>query len=484
MFGVSEDATKYADDGGAALFATMRELGMTQDRVAVFWDANEPATIQEVGFLDRMIAAARASKIRIVFSVQPRPALAFATNTAGRIAAFASYLQALARRYPSVREFAIMNEPNERLFLQPQHAADGEILSGATYEQILAAAYDALKAVSRKIEVAGMALSPDGNDGKPGSDNESVSPVRFIAAVGQAYRASGRTAPLMDELDVHAYSAKNVWSLIKPRRWPNAGAADLGRLKQAFWDAFHDTGQPVFAEPDTPRGTPTIRFRLDETATQVAIDPAKVSPSLYTGKENVATVDEATQATYYTQLIARVKCDPSVAALLFFHLVDEPSLQRFQSGLLRADLSQRPSFGAVKAAIASRETCPATTPWRHTTRVVGAKAIFDLTPRSAKVRVFGLSARAGEDAYATAGIFRADDTVPALRDLRGALAAGQRPGAVLATRKLITANRTPRFEFHGELRPGRYVYAISMRAALDPARTSIFRSGVFEITPG
>ena len=90
--------------------------------------------------------------------------------------------------------------------------------------------------------MAGLALSPDGNDGAPGSDNESVSPVRFIAAVGEAYRESGRTAPLMDSVDLHVYAGKNNWSLVKSRRWPNAGGADLDRIKQAFWDAFHDTG--------------------------------------------------------------------------------------------------------------------------------------------------------------------------------------------------------------------------------------------------
>jgi hypothetical protein len=488
-FGASEDATKYAEDGGAALFQRMRDLGMTENRVAVFWNANQPSTIQEQDFLDRMIPVANRLNIRIVFSVQPQPALAFATDQTQRIALFAAYLKKLAQRYPSVQDFVICNEPNERRFLQPQHGPDGSIRSAPTYEAILAASYDALKAVNPDIDVAGLAVSPDGNDGKPGSDNESVSPVRFIAAVGQAYRGSGRTAPLMDTVDIHVYAGKNNWALIKQRRWPNAGGADLDRIRQAFWDAFHDTGQPLFAdaaEPVTPASrldpTPPLRFRLDETATQVAIDPSEVSPSLYTGKENVPTVDEPTQARYYRQLIARMKCDPSVASVLFFHMIDEPSLQRFQSGLLRRDFSERPSYDAVKKAIATENDCPNWKRWRHVTGVVGAKAKFDLTTKAARVRVFGLTVRAGEDAIVTAGIFPAGEALPKLGDLRTALSASGSTGAVLTTEKSIRANRAPRFEFHGSLEPGRYVYAVWLRAALNPSRTSLLRSGAFEVS--
>jgi hypothetical protein len=231
-----------------------------------------------------------------------------------------------------------------------------------------------------------------------------------------------------------------------------------------------------------PEEFPPLQFRLDETATQVAIDPSRVSPSLYTGKENVPTVDEATQALYYKQLITRVKCDPSVASLLFFHMVDEPSLPRFQSGLLRLDLSARPAFAAVKEGIAAADTsCSETKAWRHATKVVGARAVFDLAAKPSRVRIFGLTATANEDALAAAGIFRADGDPPGTGDLRVALSTAGRPGAVLATEKLIRANRAPRFEFRGTLRPGRYVYAVWIRAALNPSRTSLLRSGVFEV---
>jgi hypothetical protein len=315
-----------------------------------------------------------------------------------------------------------------------------------------------------------------------------VSPVRFIAAVGQAYRASGRAAPLMDAVDIHAYAGKNSWSLVRPRRWPNAGAADLDRLKQAFRDAFRGTSQPLFAEAEEPgimRTVRTLRFRLDETATQVKIDPARVDPGLYTGKENIPTVDEATQARYYKLLIRRVRCDEAIAALVFFHLIDEPSLRGFQSGLLRRDHSLRPAFASVRRAIGAKKGCPAQEGWRPATRVIGARTIFNVSPRGAHVRIFGLTATAHEDANAKAGIFPAGESVPRFADLRRALSTTASEDAplspLLSAQRLIRAHRAPRLEFRGVLPPGRYVYAVRLRAVFNPGRSSLFRSRVFEI---
>ena len=247
-FGVTEDATKYSEDGGAVYFRTETDLGMQEDRVIVFWDENSPTTIQEQAFLDRMMRAVPGSGIRIVLAIQPLHALAFATNTQARVAAFAAYVRQVALRYPQVHEYVIGNEPNVKRFFQPQHAADGSIASAGVYEQVLATSYDTLKAIDPGIKVDGLGLSPGGNDQRLGAGAESVSPVRFIVALGAAYRKSGRTKPIADVLDVHSYAAVNTFPLTQPRKWPQAGPADLDRLKQAWWDAFHATPQPLFQE--------------------------------------------------------------------------------------------------------------------------------------------------------------------------------------------------------------------------------------------
>ena len=101
--------------------------------------------------------------------------------------------------------------------------------------------------------------------------------------------------------------------------------------------------------PDGPART--LKLRLNEFGWQVSIPPA--NRSAYFGKENVVTTDEGTQAANYGNLIPLLACDPAVESVLFFNLVDEANLDRWQSGSLRADWTRRPSYGVVKGAIAA-----------------------------------------------------------------------------------------------------------------------------------
>ncbi len=476
-FGITDDATKYADDGGAFLFRQMNVLGMVENRVIVFWDENTPRSILEGDFVDQMMPVAAAAGIRIVLAIQPIHALAFSTDTRARIAAFADYVGRVARRWPQVREFVIGNEPNVRRFFQPQHAKDGTIVSAAVYEQLLAESYDTLKAIDPTIKVDGLGLSPRGNDRGVGVGAESVSPVRFIAALGAAYRQSGRTTPIADVVDVHAYSNINTQPLTRPYQWPQAGAADLDRLKQAWWDAFHGSGQPVFKEANDPaKPGGYVTFRVDESGTQVRIDPTKVDTKLYTGRENVPLVDEATQARYYNDLISLVKCDPDVQTLDLFHLIDEPLLLGFQSGLLRVDDGRRPSYAAVRKAIAAGGTCATPHAWRHATGVIGARGSWNLKPKLAAQRTFWVKVGAGEEATAEVGVFAAGTP-----SLRGSLEGGAST-AEMQMGGLLRANIVRTFKFTRlQLVPGRYVFAALLHATMNPARTKLLVSKPFTI---
>jgi hypothetical protein len=124
-FGVAEDATKYAEDGGASLDAQLHELGMTENRMVVRWNPSDPATIQEKGFLDRSLPVAQRAGIRVIFSVYSTEAIGISADPDIRIGLFTVYLQKLARAYPYVTTFIVGNEPNEAHFWQPQFAPDG-----------------------------------------------------------------------------------------------------------------------------------------------------------------------------------------------------------------------------------------------------------------------------------------------------------------------------------------------------------------------
>src|SRR5437016_8972167 len=90
QFGVTEDAGKYAPDGGAAFFSMLGDLGMTQNRIVVYWNPAEPATIQEKAFLDRSLPQAALRGVHILFSVQPLHPTDV-TSTPGGPQLFASY---------------------------------------------------------------------------------------------------------------------------------------------------------------------------------------------------------------------------------------------------------------------------------------------------------------------------------------------------------------------------------------------------------
>jgi hypothetical protein len=128
-----------------------------------------------------------------------------------------------------------------------------------------------------------------------------------------------------------------------------------------------------------------VRIYVDEVGYQARIAPGKAG--LYTGNENVPVIDETTQGSYYAQLIALMACDPNVALLNFFHAVDETSLPAWQSGVVLPDGTRRASYSAVKEAIGANQQCRGTVKeWRHTERVVGARALFKTLPQSFLVR--------------------------------------------------------------------------------------------------
>ncbi len=71
----------------------------------------------------------------------------------------------------------------------------------------------------------------------------------------------------MDELAFHPYPSRNTDPPTRGYVWPNIGLANLDRLKQAVWDAFHGTAQPTFPESgrqSTVDGRPPLRIELDE----------------------------------------------------------------------------------------------------------------------------------------------------------------------------------------------------------------------------
>jgi hypothetical protein len=448
-----------APSNSPGFFDSLALLGMRENRLSITWDPAAPTTIPNQSALEQYVALATLRGVRIVFAVAPAKANAI-TSDPRAAGAYAAFLQQLARTFPPVKDFVVGNEPNQPRFWQPQFSRRGQPLSPTAYYGLLARSYDALKSVDPAIKVIGLGLSPRGNDKPRAPENVSISPVRFISGLGKAYRRSRRQKPIMDELGFHPYPDRDTDSLLKGYRWPNVGTPNLDRIKQAFWDAFHGTRQPTFREGRS-RGSMTLR--LGEIGWQVGVVPA--SRGAYHGRESVRPTNEANQARIYAQAIRYLACDASVRSVLFFLLRDEPDLERWQAGLVRADGSPRPSFESVKATMTQTggRCTGRLRSWRHSTRVAGAKVRFP------KKRVFparrltlAVVANAEEDATFEASLYR-----------------GNR--RVLRQRSTVKAYRSRIVRFRVRFRPGRYAFRVTMRAAMNPARTKRF-SGPLRIT--
>jgi len=451
--GVADDHPVGTPDNGAAFFALMNDVGLSEVRLGVKWDETQPTTIVNQAQIESVLPVATLRGVRVIFSVTPLKARAI-TATPEASDQFVAFLQLVARTFPTVKNVIVGNEPNQPYFWQPQFDASGRSVSGAAYEALLARGYDALKGVDPTINVIGVGLSPRGNDNSHASENVSTSPVKFLQGMGIAYRASGRTKPLMDEFAYHPYPKKDTDSLTDGYRWPNAGVTNLDRVKQALWDAFGGTGQKTVEQG--------LRLKLDEVGWQVAVVPEALPA--YFGAESIAPTTEAAQAAIYPELLRYVACDQAVEAVLFFGLQDERNLDRWQAGLIRADGSLRPSYDTVKAELAETGgNCVGTMrSWHHATTVDGATATFPKLRRvPRRVRSWNFLASADEDAFFNAGIYRV--TRGRSRYKSRTLTKSGRFDAYMTRYVRFPSRR---------LRPGKYVYSIRIRAEANAKRVT------------
>ncbi|HET9325019.1 MAG TPA: hypothetical protein VFO03_14170 [Gaiellaceae bacterium] len=486
--GVADDRAKLADDGGAQFIALMRDVGLTENRITLAWDPEHPTTIRDEESLGRYLANAAAAGIRVSIVIAPSRARALFGSTSAR-SQFVSFIAQVARRFPQVKDIAVGNEPNQPRFWQPQFSTSGVGLACSSYERVLAQAYDALKAVDKSITVVGVSLSPRGNDNAVAATNASTSPVRCIRDMGVAYRASGRTRPIMDELAFHPHPNSNTDSFLVGYRWPNAGTPNLSRIKQAIWDAFAGTAQPIFAERGRPvsrAALPPLRFRLNEIGWQTTI-PASSSDAYY-GRESVPRLaDDRLQSDVYSALIPYYACDDSVKSMLYYGLVDEPDLDRWQAGLIRADGTRRPSYSTVKQMLArGLNKCtrkPRT--WVHSTVVVGATAKFGERRRSAGDTNWTFVASSEEASTFTAAMYRLKGrglSATGRKKLLAAVGIKKAPKPVLAAKGKVRAHAGSFIRFkRRRLAPGSYVFAVRLRAEMNPKRTTAILSRPFAV---
>ena len=337
-FGVSDDAGKYAEDRGEAAGQALQDLGMQVQRWTLKFDPANPAAISEAPFLDRALPVAANHGIEVMLSLFQKGAAAPDKTE------FCAWAKTVAERWPQVRRFVVGNEVNALRFWSPQKTEADRDAGPKSYYAVLAACYDALKEVSPQIQVLGFAFAPRA------VTTTSTKPLAFLRKVGELYKVSGRTAPLMDAIAVHPYPNPNANPPPAPAQAAYQdpdffGIPQLDRVKAAVFAAFNGTYQPTTANG------------LTIVVAEVGYQSDTRGDALYTGDEVSPTVSEGEQASYHAQVVALYACDPLVTDVLFFGLYDEKqrsadaSSGGWQAGMLRPNGDKKPSHDAVKAAI-------------------------------------------------------------------------------------------------------------------------------------
>lgn len=343
--GAAEDAAKHHDPSVSKAKMTLARLaGYNAIRLTAIWapGQTEPDGGMLLG-LRNAVGAADLNGIRIILSVYQYGSRTTPLTPAAR-SEFSQYAASLARTFPTVRDFIIGNEPNLNLFWMPQFNPDGSSASPGAYVALLAEAYDALKAVSPKINVIGGSVSPRGSDKYP-SPRHTHSPTRFIPEMGKAYRALGRSRPIMDTFAFHPYLYGYQPPTATHPKSSTVALNDYGKLVALLGTAFDGTAQPGSKLP----------IVYDEFGYESEIPEALTRA--YHGNEpkSVRRVDEATLGAYYKQALELAACQPTVQGFLFFLVSDEANRDRWQSGVYYADDTPKSIFEVVKrASLAAR----------------------------------------------------------------------------------------------------------------------------------
>jgi hypothetical protein len=338
---VEDDVRASSTVEAEAKMMTFRLSGFRAVRVTSLWTPGSPnPTDDEMNQLRNVVDAGVRNGVRVYVTVMS-PGSRTTPLTDEERTDFSSYAAAIVRGIPSLQHVIVGNEPNLNRFWLPQFAADGSSVAPAAYFALLAQTYDAIKAVSPDVQVYGGAVSPRGTDRADGT-RPTHSPTTFIQGLGAAYRASGRTQPIMDALSIHVYGDNSsVPPSVGHPLSTSIGVADYDKLVGLLGEAFDGTAQP---------GS-TLPILYGEYGVESEIPASKAS--LYTGAEPATTkpVSESTQAAYYQQALALAFCQPTVVGMLLFLSNDERGRANWQSGIHYADGTPKTSLGPVRKAL-------------------------------------------------------------------------------------------------------------------------------------
>lgn len=234
--------------------------------------------------------------------------------------AYADFMAALATRYsgettspggdalPEVRHFELWNEPNLAGFLRPQFEG-GEPVALDAYAEMVKAAYPAVKEANPDAIVIAGVSGP-----RSSTTDTGIGAIEWLRGLVE------REIPL-DAYSQHVYPAAPP---LEPTTVVPSWSS-LGRLLDEI-DAF----------------APGLPLYITEAGYTTATTPFRTT-----------AVTEEEQARYLEQIyqLPQLRTD-RIRAVVWFNLQDNVN---WPAGLLREDLSPKPSYERFRAAVAAQE---------------------------------------------------------------------------------------------------------------------------------
>jgi hypothetical protein len=369
LIGVDDDSVKWAPSP-ADVVAAHRDVGFTADRVTIQWHTGLTKLDQDgITYVARAQAAAKLGE-RVILAVYGPPDQA--PRTQDERDDYCSFVVSALGAARNVYDVVIWNEANSAFFWRPQAT------SGIDYENLLETCYDAIHQARKNVDVI---TSVAGHE----------NPLRFIRQLRAGILANDRTGPIFDTFGYDPYPETSMESpFAQHLGTTSVDEGDYTTLLNALTAAFTGTGQPIpgsgvaTAGSVPPGGVPAAALAPQPTRRRTPV-PEVVVPDgpvtiwyledgfetivppkhrgAYTGKETHTLLvpalfyDGATnavgrdQSSQIRDALELAYCQPAVGAWFNFQLTDEASLAGWQSGLLWADGTRKPSYPIVKEAV-------------------------------------------------------------------------------------------------------------------------------------
>lgn len=255
----------------------------------------------------------------------------------------------LLDQFPETYAIEIGVEPNSHTFWWPQFNPDGTQASAAPYEMWLAKCYDKVKSSHPNVLVIGGSLSSRGED-DPHKPTSGTSPVLFLQKLCEAYKASGRTRPVMDWLDMHSYPDPEDQDPTVQHPYPSTTItiADYDKLEGVL-GCFQGTAQP---EPLVLWG---------EGGYNTLIPEGLEKKFGYYGKkpDSIRLVDETTEGSYVAEQIQMAAAQPCSVGFINFHFVDDPNVAKnWQSGFAYAPKQPKRGKASAGQSLTLKQSLP------------------------------------------------------------------------------------------------------------------------------